>query len=99
MVAISASPKHALWAGAPDVCPATTRLVHAAMGHWTPARHFLFHAGVRSHIRVVLLCGNRVRGRHNVPTELWLELVFCFFLRSDWRRWPAMAGGFPRDCR
>ena len=30
-----------------------------------------FHAGVRSHIRVALLCGNRVRDRdrHNVPTR------------------------------
>ena len=53
------------------------------MGHWTPAQQFLFHAGVRSPIRVVLLCGNRVRDWHSVPTELW-RLVYGFFLRSDW---------------
>ena len=75
--------KDALWVGSPDVCPATRRLVHDAMGHWTRSRHFLFHAGVRSHIRVVLMCGNRIRDRHNVPTELW-ELSCSFFLRSDW---------------
>ena len=69
-------------AGSPDVRPATRRLVHDAMGHWTPARHFLFHAGVRRHVRVVVLCGNRARDRHNVPTELW-RLICSFFLRAD----------------
>ena len=80
LVAASASPKDAL-----DVCPGMTQLVHDAMGAWTPARHCLFHAGVRSriNIRVALLCGNRVRGRHNVPTELW-RLICSFFLRSHW---------------
>ena len=83
LVAASACPKDALWAGSPDVCSATRRLVHDAMGGWTPSRHFLFHAGVRSPIRVVLLCGNRVQDRHNVPIELWW-LICSFFLRSDW---------------
>jgi hypothetical protein len=83
LVAASASPKDALWAGSPGVCPATTRLVHDAMGPWTPSRHFLFHAGVRSHILVVMLTADRVRGRYNVPTELW-QLICSFFLRSDW---------------
>jgi hypothetical protein len=83
LVAACASPADALWVGSPDVCPATRRLVHDAMGHWTPARHFLFHAGVRCHIQVVVLCGNRVRDRHNVPTELW-RLICSFFLRADW---------------
>jgi len=83
LVAASASPGGALWAGSPDVCPATTRLVHDAMGPWAPSRHFLFHAGVRNHIHVVLLSGNRVRDRYDVPTELW-ERICSFFLRSDW---------------
>jgi ankyrin repeat protein len=83
LVAASVSPKDALWAGSPDVCPATTRLVHDAMGHWKPSRHFLFHAGVRTHILVVTLTGTRVRGQHNVPAELW-QLICSFFLRSDW---------------
>ena len=67
----------------PDVCPATTWLVHDAVGHWTPSRHFLFHAGVRTHILVVMLTGTRVRSRHNVPTELW-QFICSFFLRADW---------------
>ena len=83
LVAVSAAPKDALWAGSLDSCPATTQLVHDALGPWTPPRHFLFHAGVRSHVRVVLLSGNRVRYRCNVPTELW-RLICSFFLRSDW---------------
>ena len=83
LVAASASPKDALWPGSPDVCPATTRLVHDAMAPWSPSRHFLFHAGVRSHILVVMLTADRVRGRHNVPTELW-RLICSFFLRSHW---------------
>ena len=83
LVAASARPKDALWAGLPDVCPAMSRLVHDAMGHWTPSRHFLFHAGVRTSIRMVALSGNRVRDQHNVPTELW-QLICSFFLRSDW---------------
>ena len=82
-VAARVSPGNALWAGSPDVCSATRRLVHAAMGPWTPSRHFLFHAGVRSHIRVVMLSGNRVQDRHQVPTALW-RLICSFFLRSDW---------------
>ena len=83
LVAASTSPRDALWAGPPDVCPATRRLVDDAMGPWTPSRHVLFHAGVRTHIRVVLLSGNRVRGRHDVPPELW-EKICSLFLRSDW---------------
>ena len=69
--------------GSPDVCPATTQLVHDAVGPWKPSRHLLFHAGFRSHILVVMLTGNRVRDRHNVPTEMWL-LICSFFLRLDW---------------
>jgi len=83
LVAASASPADALWAGSPDVCPATKQLVHDAMGHWKPARHFLFHAGVRRHVRVVLLCGNQVRDRYLVPAEMWWRIC-SFFLRSDW---------------
>ena len=48
LVAASASPKDALWPGSPDVCPATTRLVHDAMAPWSSTRHCLFHVGVRS---------------------------------------------------
>ena len=81
LVVVGASQEHALWAGSPDVCPATQQLVHDAMGHWAPSRHFLFHAGVRSHIRVVLLCANR--DQYDVPVELW-EKICSFFLRSDW---------------
>ena len=82
-LAASAIPKDALCAGSPDVCPATRHLVHAAMAPWAPSRHFLFHTGVRTHIRMVLLSGNRVRDRQHVPTELW-RLICSFFLRSDW---------------
>jgi len=83
LVAVSAGPTDALWAGSRDACPATRRLVHAAIGHWTPSRQFLFHAGVRTHIQVALLSGNRVRDWHQVPTELW-QLICSFFLRWDW---------------
>ena len=48
LVAARASPKDALWAGSSDVCLTTRRLVHDAMGHRMPSRHFLKHAGVRS---------------------------------------------------
>ena len=80
----------AVAASQPDVSPATRDLVHDAMGHWTPARHFLFHAGVRTSIRVVLLSANRVRDRCNVPTELW-EQICSFMLRSDWEVPPSSA--------
>ena len=65
--------------GGPGVCPATTRLVHDAMGSWTPSPHFMFHAGVRNHIIVVTLTAKRSLGRHNVPTDLW-QLICSFFL-------------------
>ena len=83
LVAASASPRNALWAGSPDICLITARLVHDAMGPWTPSRHFLFHESTRTHVRLVLLAGIRVRSRHGVPTELW-QLICSFFLRSDW---------------
>ena len=47
-------------------------------GPWAPARHFLFHAGVRSHVRVVLLCGIRLQARRNIPSEVW-RFVCGFF--------------------
>jgi len=78
LVAASVSPADALWPGSPDVCPATRRLVHDAVGPWTPARHFLFHAGVRRQLRVVLLCGNQVRDRHNVVVFGGFENRLCF---------------------
>ena len=53
------------------------------MGHWSLARHFLFHAGVRGHVRVVVLSANQVRHRYNVLTLL-SRLICCFFLQSDW---------------
>ena len=83
LVAVCASPKDVLWDGSPDVCQATSRLVRDAVGPWTPSRHFLFHAGVRSSIRVVLLSGIRVRARCDVPMELW-EAIFGLLRRSDW---------------
>ena len=86
LVAASASQKDTLWAGAPDVCPATTRLVHDAMGHWTRTRHFLFHAGVVSHVRVGLLCGNRVRDGCNAPASCGSGSVASSSGRSGRRR-------------
>ena len=85
LVAVSESHCNALWAGSPDVCPATRRLVRDAAGHWMPSRHFFFHPGVRDSIRVVMLCAHRGRARdqHAAPTELW-ERICSFCLRSDW---------------
>ena len=82
------SPPGAPWAGSPAVCPATTQLVHDAMEHWTPARHFLFHAEFRRRVHSALLCRHRVRaGPSGVgkiyddpPNEVW-ETIFKFFLR------------------
>ena len=52
-------------------------------GPWTPSRQFLFHAGVRTHIRVGLLSANRIRDRHDIPTKTW-EMICSFFRRSVW---------------
>ena len=65
LVAVSTNQKDGLWTGSPDVCRATYRLVHDAMAPWTPSRHFLFHARVRSMIRTVLLVAKRLHRRHS----------------------------------
>ena len=85
LIATSASPGGALWAGSSGVCPATSRLVHDAMGPWTRSRHFLFHAGVRVNVRVVLLPANWLwdPDRLETPMELW-QLICTGFRRSDW---------------
>ena len=67
LVAVGTSQKGGLWTGSPDVDRATCRLVHDAMAPWTPSRHFLFHAGVRSMVRTVLLVEKRLHRRHSDP--------------------------------
>ena len=45
-----------------------------------------------SHIRGVLVSGNQVRARHNVPTELHLQLI-CSFFRPAPRGGEGIFGG------
>ena len=72
-------------------------LLYGATSFWSPARHFLFHGGVRSCIHLCLLIAERYRRRSAetepqllavepcvlLPQKLWLE-VCSFLLRKDW---------------
>ena len=100
LAVVSRSGADALWPGSRAACPRTTRLVPNAMGGWTPARHALFHLGVRRCIRVVLLLQLRLTWQHatvpahgtahgstrvpELPVMTWRHI--CSFLRrKDWR--------------
>lgn len=60
LVAAGSTAAGSLWPGSPGVCPVTLRLAHGAKAGWSPTRHFLFHAGVRSSIQIVLLVAERL---------------------------------------
>jgi len=90
-MATTAAPADSWWAGSPPPCAATTALVHDALAGWAPARHFLFHPGVRGAVRTVLLVSERLQRQlqqrraklPELPVELWM-LVIGFFLRGSW---------------
>jgi hypothetical protein len=58
---ISAADPDTLWPGSPAPCAATTKLMNAAMERWSPERHQLYHGGVRTGIRAVLLVAIRLQ--------------------------------------
>ena len=60
---LAAAAAVAPWDGAPAVCRATTLFARAALAGWAPCRHSLYHDGVRSAVRVVLLVAERLRRR------------------------------------
>ena len=75
------------WRDAPKICAATVALAEAASLPWSPERHWLFHAGARASIEVVMLCRLRL-GRSDaqlreLPIEIWL-LVGSFLRRRFW---------------
>ena len=57
----SSAPADALWPGSLAPCLLTTDLIKQVMKRWSPARHFLHHAGVRRSITTVLLLAERFR--------------------------------------
>ena len=64
LVAAASSPAGSLWPGAPAPEAAVLQLAHDAKAGWSPKRHFLFHAGVRSSIHLVLRVSERHRCQH-----------------------------------
>ena len=94
LVEIANAPADSLWPGSPGPCPATVQLARAAMGPWSPTRHYLFHSGVRQTVHVLLLImrskqnqkQGRVMAHPNLPllpAELWFK-VASNFGRKDW---------------
>ena len=65
LTAVGGTPANALWQGSPGPCDATAALIRAAMSRWSPERHVLYHRGVRSGVRMVLLLAERLRRRHD----------------------------------
>ena len=86
LVVVGTSPAGQLWPGSPGPCPRTTQLVKDGLAGWSPSRHFLFHPGVRSTVRTVLMVSRRVRNRHTVMARLVANL-------SPWVR--QMLGAMP----
>ena len=52
-----------------------TQLVRDGLAGWSPSRHLLFHPGVRSTVRTVLMVSSRVRNRHTVMAALVANLL------------------------
>jgi hypothetical protein len=91
LAAVAGSPAGALWLGSPAACEATAALAKAAMVHWAPSRHFLFHPGVRGSVLAVFQVRERLSrpppsGAAALPElpELTWRLVCSFFLRRNW---------------
>ena len=91
LVEIANAPADSLWPGSPGPCPATVQLARAAMGPWSPTRHYLFHSGVRQTVHVMLLIMRSKQKQERVahpnlpllPAELWFK-VASNFGRKDW---------------
>ena len=86
LVVVGTSPAGQLWPGSPGPCPRTTQLMRDGLAGWSPSRHFLFHPGVRSTVRTVLMVSSRVRNRHTVMAGVVANL-------SPWER--QMFGAMP----
>ena len=86
LVVVGTSPAGQLWPGSPGPCPRTAQLVREGLAGWSPSRHFLFHPGVRSTVRTVLMVSSRVRNRHTVMAGVVANL-------SPWER--QMFGAMP----
>ena len=75
------------WRDAPEVCAATVALAEAASLPWSPERHWLFHAGIRASIEVVMLCRLRLGPDDlrlpKLPVEIWWLMV-GFLGRRFW---------------
>ena len=91
LAAVAGSPAGALWPGSPAACEATAALARAAMVHWAPSRHFLFHPGVRGSVLAVFQVRERLRratppraaALPELPELIW-RLVCSFLLRRNW---------------
>jgi hypothetical protein len=70
LTAVGGTPANTLWPGSPGPCDATTALIRAALSSWSPERHMLYHRGVRSGVRTVLLVAERLRRRHDLVGAL-----------------------------
>ena len=83
------------WTDAPGLCAATATIARRVLCEWAPRRHGLYHRGVRSAIRSVLLVTARLKldrggsggtvrgGLVLLPPEIWMA-VMSFFGRPDW---------------
>ena len=70
LAAVAAAPPGSLWPESPAVCGATAALAKEAASVWSPARHFLYHGGVRISVHTMLLIAERLRRRHSVATHV-----------------------------
>jgi hypothetical protein len=75
-----------------DRVDATLAALRTALMPWSPARHGLFHPGVRRVVQFLLLIQHRLREPHDHPTlpilpdELWMALIVAAAQRSWWIR-------------
>ena len=81
----------------PPMCKDTARFTRDAMACWSPTRHWLFHARVRTAVHTMLLVRQRLEALAeaepacdaeesfplDAPLEIWF-LVCGYFLRRHW---------------
>lgn len=63
VIATAESPAGMLWADSPAPDSETSALMRRAMARWGPARHSLYHRGVRGAVRTTMLVAQRLRCR------------------------------------
>ena len=87
LIDLAERPQGALWESQPAPCPETRLMVKEAMACWAPARHFLWHSGVRHRVRVMLLVSTRLSAALMLPVlpgELW-AFILGFVRRQHFR--------------